>query len=85
MVSDCQCIAVWAVIRVDSYSHGDGVSIEQRFTIKEVLPTRAEAEGEVARLVELKRRKKSSASQYFVAKSVWYVGGLRGSLGNTSM
>lgn len=53
MTDDRQWIEAYAVVRYDHYL-GDDASSEAKVTIKEVLPTREEAEREVDRLNALK-------------------------------
>ncbi len=58
-------VEAFAVVRIDDY---EGVSLQQRITIKEILPTIEEAVAEVARLNALPSR---GNPEYFVAGSKW--------------
>lgn len=66
MASDSQLAkkeTVWAVVRVDAY---EGVQLEERITLREILPSLEEAETEAARLNALgKARYFVQAANYF--------------------
>lgn len=69
MASDSQLaqkVEAFAVVRIDDY---EGISLRERITIKEILPTIEEAEAEVARLNALPKR---GNPEYFVAGSKWF-------------
>jgi hypothetical protein len=66
MASDSQLAkkeTVWAVVRIDDH---EGAELEERITLREILPTSEEAETEAARLNALgKARYFVQAGNYF--------------------